>query len=771
MKKIAYLFILLFIFPLAQAKNTVFVSKYDSASGDINTMNYYDVLRNFSNVTIIKDVKVKNNETDWINAYTDADLIFVISLSDEMLKESRNVFCGNLSVVLNKTKGIVFAGNSSIFNNEGDIFGCPYTTYFNLASAMTNNDLKNNSIKITMAHQITNGYTVNKTYNIKINDSIYALVYPKNGVTLGTVYGGSSQLSPAEYPFLIVWEGISNRISVWAINTSELADCSDCLGWNLFNQLLNWVSNTSDIGFKITTDKEVYYPNERIQINVNSPIDIGTITGTIYYPNNENHSLSFTGSGNGRSTVYLLGQNDPSGNYTIEVLADGIKKSKKVSVNAFYLNLDIDNQTANVNLRINTTDSSGNIVNVNLTVNITPPNGGKTNYYFENNGSVLIIYSALESGEYTVNAKANDAYGRSDSRTKSFSVFLKANIKLTPVNITEVVNKAINLTETITIFNNDTNNVTNIQIEKLGDIKNWIVLTNTSLGGMRSNESKSLTFEIDVPDVNEGNYTGGLKFIVDGTTYTFPITIKMLNSGILSVDPKSWEGWVIKGQSKTIQFFLLNSGKGEVIMKSTAITGDLQDKINIVQEPDKVEAGGNKSLKINIKTSEISMEGLTEKFNSQLMITTDQGIYYPLISLRINVVEDIGGKADDLLSILEGLDNNITTLKKSINVSSLEEKSTKIKADLDQVKSSFDQGDYENAATQYESVELDVETLSSDIGNAYIGIKERKPDYTIIVILIVVVAVVGVIVFVYMRIQSEKKYNWLYQKWKSRVRR
>jgi len=773
MKKILCLLILLLIFPLAQARNAVFISKYDSASGDINTLNYYDVINDiFSNVNITQDVEVKKNSTKWIDAYANADMIFVISLSDEMLKESRDVFCGNLSVVLNKTKGIVFAGNSNIFNNT--IFGCPYTTYFNLASATKNTELKNNSVKLNTTHQITSGYTINKIYNVKINDSFYPIVSPNGGTILGTVYGdpdGSSSLPAGDYPFLVLWEGISNRISVWAMNTSELTDCSDCLGWNLFNQLLNWVSNTSDIGFKITTDKEVYYPDERIQINVNAPIDIGSITGTIYYPNNENHTLSFTGSGNGRSTVYLLGKNDPSGIYTIEVLADGLKKSKKVSVNAFYLNLEVDNQTANVNVRVNTTDSSGNIVNVNLTVNITSPKGGKSNYYFENNGSVLITYDALESGEYTVNAKATDAYGRSDSKTKSFSVFLKANIKFIPGNITESVNKAVNITESVTIFNNATNNVTNTQIEKLGYIKNWVILTNTSLGNIGSKESKTLTFEIDVPDVEEGNYTGELKFIIDGATYILPITIKMLYSGILSVDPESWEGWIIKGQSKTIQFFLVNSGKGEVIIKSVDITGDLEDKISIIQKPEKVEAGENKSLKIEIKTSDISMGGLTEKFNNQLKITTDQGVYYPLISLNVNVVEDVDGKANDLLSVLEELDNNITTLKKSIDVSSLEDKSLKIKTDLDEVKSSFDQEDYENAATQYESLELDVESLRSDIENAYIEIKERKPDYTIIIILIVVVAIAGVIVFVYMRIQSEKKYNWLYQKWKARARR
>jgi hypothetical protein len=767
--------VLFLLFPVAQARTAVFVSKYESRSiPDSNIANYYTAIgKIFSEIAIVQDIKVKQNSTDWTNAYINADLIFVISLNEEMLKESRSIFCGNLSSALHKMKGIVFAGNSNFFNSA--VFGCPYVTYFNLASSANNNQLKNNSIKITTAHQITNGYTINKTYNIKINDSIYALVNPINGTILGTVYGdpdGSGPLSSRDSPFLVIWEGIDNRVATWALNTSDLTDCSDCLGWNLFNQLLNWVSNTSDIGFKITTDKEIYYPNDTVKIYVNSPVDIGSISGTIYYPNNQNYPLSFQGSGKERYSAYLLEKEDPSGNYNIEVVADGVKKSKMISVNALYLNLDINNQTEKVKIWANSTDFTGNIVNVNLTVNITSPKGGKSNYYFENNGSVFLTYDALESGEYTVYVKAIDVYDRIDSKTKYFSFYFKANItnvKFTPENIIEVVNGAKNLTESVTVFNNETNNVSNTQIEKLGNISSWITLKNTSLGIIESKESKTLTFDINVPDVDEGNYTGELKFLFEeGEEYKFPITIKMSYFGVLSVNPESWEGWIIRGQSKSIQFFLFNDGKGDVIIKSVNVTV-LEDQISVVQKPDKIEPGGNKSLKIEIKTSDILMGGLIKKVNSALKITTDQGVYSPYINLEVNVIENIRDKVNELSLQLEELDSNITTLKKATDVSSIETKSENIKIDLEQVKSSFDQDDYENAATQYESLELSVEDLKSDIERTYIEVgKKKNLDNRIIIVLIVSVAIAVVIVFVYMKIQSEKKYNWLYNKWKSR---
>ncbi|MDI6826645.1 MAG: hypothetical protein QMD36_05710 [Candidatus Aenigmarchaeota archaeon] len=774
MRKFFCLLVLLLLFPVVRARNAVFVSKYESSSMDINTLNYYDVINDiFSNVNIIQDVEVKKNSTKWIDAYANTDMIFVISLSDEMFRVSRDIFCGNLSVVLNKTKGIVFAGDSNIFKNN-DMFGCPYTSYFNLASGANNVELKNNSVKLNMSHQITSGFTINKTYNVKINDSFYPLIYPNGCTILGTVYGdpdGPGSLLAGDYPFLMIWEGIANRIAVWTMNTSELTDCTDCLGWNLFNQLLDWVSNTSDIGFKIITDKEAYYPDERIQINVKAPVDIGGITGTIYYPNNENHSLSFTGSGKERSAVYLLGKDVPSGNYNIEVVVDGLKKSKMISVSPFYLNLTINNQTEKVKVWVNVTDPSGNIVNVNLTVNITSPKGEKSNYYFENNGSVFFTYDALESGEYTVYAKAIDGYGRSDSKTKSFSFYFKANIKFIPQNITRVVQEAGNITVNVKIFNNATNNVSNTRIEKIGEIKDWIILENTSLGDIEPNESKDLTFKINVPDVEEGEYNGSLKFLFDGEEYILPITIKMEYLGILSVNPESWEGWIIKGQSKTIQFSLSNSGRREVIIKSVEVMGDLEDRISIIQKPDKIEVGMNKSLKIEIKTSDISMEGLTKRFNNELKITTGQGIHYPLASLRINVVENIREMANDLSVELEELKSNITVLKKVIDVSSLESKSNEIKTNLDRVKDSFDQGNYENAVTLYESLELEIESLKTDIERAYIEAKEmKKPNTLIIVALIVSIAVVGIILFIYRKIQSEKKYAWLYQKWKARTR-
>ena len=57
-----------------------------------------------------------------------SDLVFVTTLSDDELGKKMDDFCEELSLVLNSTKGIVFAGNSFMFNNES--IGCIYSKYF-----------------------------------------------------------------------------------------------------------------------------------------------------------------------------------------------------------------------------------------------------------------------------------------------------------------------------------------------------------------------------------------------------------------------------------------------------------------------------------------------------------------------------------------------------------------------------------------------------------------------------------------------------------------
>jgi lipopolysaccharide export LptBFGC system permease protein LptF len=735
---------------------------------DANTLDYYDRINDyFSPVLIVQDTEVKENSTLWRNAYENADLVFITSLSDDMLNTSRDEFCESLSILLTQIKGIVFAGNSSIVSDS--IYGCLYTPYFNLAVASNNTELRSDSVKLIESHKITEGYIIDNTYHVRNQDSIYTIVNPVGAIILGTVNGdpdGSGPMPIADYPFLVVWEGTGHRTAVWGINTSMLTGCTNCLGWKLFDQLLKWVSETKDIGYKIFTDRETYYPEEIINIDVKSPANMSEVTGTIHYPDGTKYALYFTGSGKEWHSIYLLNKEDPNGNYTIEVIADSVKKSKTIYVNAFDLNININNQTRNVTISISVTDKYGSIVNVDLTVNITSPKGETNNYYFENDGSVSLSHYVKESGEYTLSVNAIDAYGRSLSKTERFSFRFRPNITFIPENITEVVYGPINLTKMVSIFNDGSDVVTNVNITKSGVIEGWIELENTSLGEIQPNESKILRFNVSVPDVEKGEYTGVIKFLFDSEEYVLSINILMKYPGNLSVEPKYWRGWFLRGQSKTIQFFLSNSGRGEVVIESISVSGDLKERTSIVEQPSKIDPGMNESLKLEIR-ADVMIEDLTEELSGNLKIVTDQGVYYPLISLRVTVVKDLREEADRLSQELEGLESNITLLEKTVDVSTMKNSLMNIRSDLNRVRNLYSQENYEDAVTLYESVESDVEKLKTDVLRTHTEIEKKKEMYKrIIIIFLVLVVVVLIAVLLFRKISRERKYAWLYKKWK-----
>jgi hypothetical protein len=736
---------------------------------DSNTLNYYDRIDDTFTVVPVQDIEVKSNSNIWTNAYKDADLIFVTSLSSEMFNESRDEFCKNLAVVLTKTKGIVFAGNSSISDT---LFGCPYTSYFNFSSSSNNLELKNNTVKLIRSHQITDGYNINESYNVSIQDTIYTIPSPVDGIILGTVYGDPDGLGPTttgDYPFLVVWNEVGYRSAVWGINTSTLTDCSGCLGWRLFNQLLEWVSNTSDIGYKISTNKRDYYPEERINIYVKSPATISTISGRIYYPNGENYALSFSGSEKDWSSIYLINKEVPNGNYTIEVIVDKVKKNTSVVVKAFDLNLFIDNSTEKVRIKINATDLNKNIVNVNLTVNIISPKGERSDYYFEKNGSVSFDYDIQSSGRYTINATAIDDYKRNITESKSFYYFFKPNITIVPQNMSKIVYEPTNFSISISIFNNGTNNVTNSYIIKTGNTKDWVELENTSLGVIEPNKSKTFRLNISIPDVDRGTYNGTIKFSFDGNEYQFYIFITRKYLGNLSVNPVHWSAWIPKGQSRTTKFFMSNGGRGEVTIESINVIGDLKDKITITQQPSQVEPGLNRSLEIEVYTTDVSVTDLVTTLTGEIEIETDQGVYSQPISLEVKVVEDLTVKAQDLSNDLIVLENNITILSKSVDVSSLKNNLMSIKSDLNEIENLYSQGDYQNAIDLYKSAKTDTGHLRMNINQIHEEIKDKEKMFTMFISIFIVLIVIGVLVFfVFRKMQEKVRYSWLYKKWKGR---
>ena len=768
-------FLLLFflLIPLSEGKKLVFVSKYSSRSMDAITLDYYEHILNsgiFSDVEIFKDTEIVNNPETWKTTFEDADLIFVISLDVDMFNITRDVFCDNLAMVLTEKKGIIFAGNSLLA--EETIYGCPYTSYFNLAIPSNNTKLRSSSVRVIKNHEITDGYEINESYNLGMEDRVLTIVNPVDGVSLGTVYGdpdGPGFIQEGSYSFLTVWEGIGYRAAIWGINTSSLTGCEKCLNWKLFDQLLKWTSNTEEIGFKVTTNKEIYYPEERIYIDLEFPSNATDVTGFITYPDGMNYSLYFSGSGKEWNGMYLLEKEDPSGNYTLNIIADGVKESKIILVKPFDINLEINNQTREIEIEINIIDKDGNLINdVNSSLEIKRPSGLEDKYFFENNGSIHFIYNATESGYYMIYVTTMDKYGRNSSITEYFNYFFEINITFEPENVSEIVHESKNLTEVVLVRNNENRSVINTNITKYGDIADWIVLFNETLGEIEGSSYKMLNFELNIPTVDVGNYTGGIKLSFDGVEFVIPVSVRMKYLGNLSVTPMSWSGWIPVGQSEIIEFSLGNSGRGEVIIESVEITGEISEITSIEGKPDIVEPGENKTLRIEI-FGDVNISDLVKEMSGNIRIITDEGLYQPLISLNVTFIENLIQKVDSLMRELSELDKNITVLEKFTDVSYLKNESKLIKDNLNEVKNLYKQGDYERSVLIFRSVKSDVENLKEDVFLTQKKIEERKHRANMMIIIIFIGVGLGMIIwFLFKKIQRIKEYSWLYKKWRTK---
>ncbi|MBL7170098.1 MAG: hypothetical protein ISS48_03700, partial [Candidatus Aenigmarchaeota archaeon] len=221
-------------------KTVTFISKYGSRSMDSQTLDYYEKIKQNYNVYIVKDLSVSGNSQDWKTALDDSDLIFLISLSDEVLNETRDDFCKNLATTLNKSVGIAFAGNSVM--SKDDFYGCIYTSHFNFAELWKNSELLSNKVTITKLHEMTGDYQKGD-YNLGENKTIYPVISPNNGDTLAIVNGDPDGLGArpaADYPLFVLWRGLRYNAVSWGITTSKLSGCSNCLDWKLLYQFLDW---------------------------------------------------------------------------------------------------------------------------------------------------------------------------------------------------------------------------------------------------------------------------------------------------------------------------------------------------------------------------------------------------------------------------------------------------------------------------------------------------------------------------------------------------
>jgi hypothetical protein len=775
MRKFFYtLFIILIAFQTAQAayyssqgneKTATFISQYTSRSMDPQTLDYYQQIKDNYNIHIIKDTWVADNSQEWRNAYQNSDLIFVVSLSDEVLNQRRYYFCNNLAEVLESSVGLIFAGNSVLYNNES--YGCLYTPKFNFSNPANNSQIIQNEIKIIELDESTGDYSKSR-YNLSESKSIFPIVSPNNGKIIGVVEGdpdGSGMQSYGEYPLFVIWGGVRYNAISWGITTSKIEACENCLGWELFHQFLDWASDEDNMGFSIETDKEVYYSGDRILITAKAEVDIKEIEGEIIYPiNDQSFDLVFSGGGKEWTSIYLI-EEDPPGEYIISVTGDTLDVRKNVTIKVMDMYLDIRNNTEEVRISTELRDRHGQIIEGNVEIVVERPSGTYDQYSFDES-VVDMIYNVSESGSYIVSITGTDMNNRSQRITENFYFKLKPNLTFVPENIVETVNNPAKLIKNIRLANEGKETVQGINVKTGGEISDWVVF-NISPFNLTPQNYTSFNVNIDVPEVVEGEYKGILNISSKEGYDILPIIITVDYLGQLGVSPLTATEWLKLNDAKEVEFELKNSGKGSLEIISVNPSSEIQDWVHISHKPRIIPSNGKGILRVLVSTEGVSLTESLKRLSGKIDITTDLGVHKMPPSLNLNIFpsisEEIRGLYDDLIQA----EKELEALKEEMDISNLQGEVEVLRIKIGNTQELYINNQLESAYQSYSSIQSEINQLKEQIQQKKEGIETRKKRNKIIIIGLIVFALVAIIGYIiYKKVKEEKRYSWLYKKWK-----
>jgi len=598
------------------------------------------------------------------------------------------------------------------------------------------------------------------------------VVSPKDGTVLAMVEGdpdGPGPQNDGDYSLLVLWRGLRYNVLSFGLTTSELSGCSNCLGWDLFNQALNWTSGQENMGFDFEINKDEYFIGDRINIDVSSHVDMEDVSGKIIYPDDKSYDLAFTGSGKNRESIYLLQDEDPTGEYIISVTADTLEIIKEIRVNVMTIDVYIDNITEDVWVDVELKDKYGReLDNCRIDISVQKKSGLRDQYSFMNVSSAHLTYNVSESGSHTIYVIARDVLGRTQSTQDIFYFSLKPNITFSPENITETVHDAVNLTRIVYLTNQGNETLTNIVAEKVGDISDWIDFNDTPFD-LSSGAANTIVLNITVSKIAEGKYTGHLNFTSDQGFSMFSITINLDYLGKLNVYPSSQTEVLTLNQRKEVEFWLNNSGEGSLEIKSVIPSMEISDWVYITNKPRIITARGKSPLQILVSTESVGIDEIFKTITGSIDITTDLGSHYPSPSLTLKVFSDISREVESFYPDLIELEKKLVELKEETDVSGFREQIDTIRVRIANTQELYSNDQLESAYQMYNEIKDEVDklkTLVQQKENELIESKRKVIRTLVTLVAVVVVAVVGY--KVYKEVKKHGEWSWLYKKWKKR---
>ncbi|MCD6402714.1 MAG: hypothetical protein J7K98_00085 [Candidatus Aenigmarchaeota archaeon] len=752
---------------LTSATSILFISSESSRSmKNPITYEYFLALKDKYDVEIIEDSEVALNSSLWREKASGSNVFFLIGLSPETLTTNKTKFLGNLSSMAeNKTQRAVIA-----IGNACKLF----SDYFSKVT--------NTTIHVKNPHHLLDGF--NETYTFPegseffiLSDSNYtqtlneckqkqaSVCWPI--LTVKTDPEGS--LGFDEYVVGIVEESVSERRVMLGVNTS--LSCESCLGWDFLYRLIDWASNFSDMGFKISSDKSSYYLGEIIKVFIDSKVPIQTIEGWIKSSANTTEVLSFSGNSTHKVSEFPLFISDEPGLYNVTVEVNGLAKHHTILVKNFDINITILALSENaVNVTVFPHRSQDPMEDVkNCSVTIYDPVGNTSKLEVEKHANrFYAVYNVTYSGMYRVVVKVFDQKGRFEVEETNFTFYLPSNISIEPDNFTFELHSPMNLTSIwINVSNIGNTNITNITLEPFGDIGDWISINETVIGSLPSNSTFRTYFNVSLPpDLEEGVYEGGIKVVYGFSSKEIPIKITLKFLGRCEVDTYAIEFSIpIKSKfSKEIR--IKNTGKGTLHIHNISLTPEISSFIQIKERPSFLSPNQSKNLVLEAYVEYLANNVTSERYSGYLEISTDSNNVS--IPVSLTVYNDLFSLSKQLSIRLEDMKDRIKSLSKETDVSALLEKVSYINKKIEDVKLLYTQRRLAEAENAYNEAKTKMDELYIEVMTIEKSIETRKKKATTLIVgTLFLFVVVGVIAFIYLKeIKPMQEYGWLYKKWK-----
>jgi hypothetical protein len=730
---------------LAAAKSVVYVTSQSVSGLPCTSLTGEDKLfcRELEklgyNVDLLTEGNVRDNSQLWRDESTTASLVFLGSVSAQMVNTSlsdRASFCSNLLAAQGNGKKIFATFLNS--RKKGDILGCVFTP-LNIVSFTADDNtcsVKQNGLWVMEDSYVTRGFARNEVVQV-YNSSQDIWIHDGEQQLAASCDPPAPTLGTNFYSAVTVTE----KGAFWGLDKpSQFTDN----GWKFFDRavLLTTGDNVWNVSFftipGLVTANRTFMLFARVT-TLAGPVTTGTVAINADAASLGN--LSFNNqTGQWESRQLKIANNTRLNVAAAEGSASIPVKAGELDVQILSGNYQPGNYTIRARLMhgqdIVAGTASYRLWNANLAVIKEGQLRPVDSVYKED-------VTLADVGDVILEVTATTGDGLSGGTFRS--------IRSQPANITGagilpdswVVTATKPGTENMTFrLSSPSTNLTGLVVSKTGAMAPYIALDLTGFTerlDARSTDKFSATF--DWSQLPEGTYSGELMVDSDQISFSIPVTLNRFNiiGDFLTAQPKVLGIQVPSGGRGTASLTLSNKASLPATSLRLSMAGALAGRVSIDKNPYIVPARGSADLGIAVDAN-----GLAEGTYSGIMKVISS-LGEEEIVLNVIVGPDVG-------KLVEQLENDYSSLLEGKKVpTGLLGLSQSVNSSIEQAKDALDRGDLSVATNAYRAANASFSQLQTELA--------KPPPFDVVPILVglIVIGAIAAGVWYYLKLRKKQE--------------